>query len=955
MDNVQKAYQEFIFKSRYSKWLPDENRRETFDETVTRYMTHLYNQAKLFGWNMGKKEYSEIYDAIISGNVMPSMRGFMMAGKALERDNASIFNCSYVTMSNPKAFDETVYLLMLGCGVGFSVERQYINQLPDIAEEMHTCDTVIDIPDSRIGWASAIRQLISLLYSGHIPSWDISKLRPAGTVLKTTGGRSSGPAPLNNLMHFIVKTFKNAKGRKLNSIECHDIICKIAESIVVGGVRRSSSISLSNLTDMRMSQAKTGEWHYIAPHRSLANISVAYTEKPDVSAFIGEMKNLYDSKSGERGIFNRIAAIKQTERTERRNPDQDFGTNPCVPKNALLLDGDRYRRISDQNAENWTSWKTGIKDTIKLRTSQHLEVVCTPDHKLQLFDGSWIEAKDAKGERLRNPMELIPTRFPQKHNPDTFLRGFLWGRCFYSTEKGAIEYRESRNEIRDAAAYLNGENWKKEKRYRATAPGDVATWVKSRRKLEKRLGNIDFMETHWNRRTVPEEIMTADYHTVAAWLSGVFMSSGRGNPATGHLFFSPREISESQKIVQLLLLLGIHASVSNAAQETEYDAASVSIPWRNNAKFEEIVGSCSEKMRKCANYYRKTKRNKYISVKDIEPNGKMEVWDFRMKGDQPYNVCQGYVLHNCGETILADCQMCNLSEAVVRPNDNIRDVEHKLKIATRIGTIQSTFTDFRYLRKRWKNNLEEERLLGVSMTGIMDNPFFSGRINKNTLKKELARLKKIVIDENKKYAKKLKIEPSKAITLIKPSGSVSKMVNSSPGIHPRLYGKYIGNVRGNVNDPITKLLINENVPYEQCVYSPEKTIVFKFPLQSPSSSVLMNSVPGIEQMNLVRLYRKYFCEHNVSCTIHLGQEEWMDAMGWIWNNWNEIGGMTFLPKTDTVYTQAPYQEVDDNEWKDVAAKFPENINWERLAEFENEDNTVKKLECTGGACHLDIQ
>ena len=623
-------YQQFIHKSRYARWLESEGRRETWGETVQRYIDFFIDREQL---DKDSTETQEIYNAIYNLEVMPSMRCMMTAGEALKRDNVAGFNCSYLHIDHVRAFDELMYVLMCGTGVGFSVERNFINQLPEVAESMHATDTTIVVADSKMGWASAYRELISLLYSGKVPKWDMRKVRPAGARLKTFGGRASGPEPLHDLFVFTVAVFRKAHGRKLTSIECHDICCKIADIVVVGGVRRSALISLSNLSDQRMAKAKAGQWWENEGQRRLANNSVAYTEKPDFSAFISEMQTLYESMCGERGIFSRVAAKKIAERNGRRDPAHNFGTNPC--------------------------------SVIILRSNQ----------------------------------------------------------------------------------------------------------------------------------------------------------------------------------------------------------------------------------------------------------------------------------------------FCNLSEVVVREKDDLTSLKKKVKIATIIGTLQSTLTDFRYLRVRWKRNTEEEALLGVSRTGIMDHYLLSKPTT--DLEKWLTEMKDVSIKTNKEWADKLGVNQSVAITCVKPSGTVSQLVDSASGIHPRFSSRYIRRVRSDKKDPLAVYMTNAGFPVENDVMS-DASLVFSFPVKAPSTSVTVKDVGAMEQLKLWKTYQNFWCEHKPSITIYYTDDEYLEVAQWIWDNFDICSGISLLPYSDHVYQQAPYEEIDEEKYKKLVAEMPQNINWEDLAQLETEDNTVgsQELACVGGACEI---
>lgn len=627
-------YQEFIYKSRYSRWLDDQGRRENWDETVYRYLNFITTHLKdNYNYTISGGLWDELYNAIYDLEVMPSMRALMTAGKALERSNVAGFNCSYLPVDDAKAFDEAMYILMCGAGVGFSVERQFITKLPEVPDQLFDSDTKIIVKDSKEGWSKGLRQLIALLYSGEIPKWDLGLLRPAGARLKTFGGRASGPEPLDELFRFVVSKFRGSVGRKLNSTECHDIMCKIGEVVVVGGVRRSAMISLSNLTDDRMRRAKSGTWWENEVQRALANNSVAYTEKPDVGAFMKEWLSLYESKSGERGIFNRVAAIKKVQ-TLGRDDNWEFGTNPC------------------------------------------------------------------------------------------------------------------------------------------------------------------------------------------------------------------------------------------------------------------------------------------------------------------------------GEIILRPYQFCNLTEVVIRSTDSIDDLKRKVYLATILGTFQSTLTDFPYLRKIWKKNTEEERLLGVSLTGIMDNTLTNGI--EHSLGDRLIALREVAWGTNKEFSGDLGINPSTAITCVKPSGTVSQLVDSASGIHTRHSPYYIRSVRADNKDPLTEFMKASGVPNEPDVTKPESTTVFSFPIKSPKDSLVRDQQNAIDALELWRVYQQYWTDHNPSITVNVRESEWPEVGGWVYSNFNSIAGVSFLPHTEHIYKQAPYQEVNKNEYDKLVAAMPDNIDWDKLSDYEKEDNTAgtQTLACSGDSCEI---
>ena len=621
------AYQQYIHKSRYARYLPEEQRRETWRETVERYLNFWVSKEKLT-----RKEADSIFDDIHNLEVMPSMRALMTAGEALERDNVAGFNCSYLPIDHPKAFDEMMYVLMCGTGVGFSVERQYITKLPEVAEEFHETDTVIHVADSKIGWAKAYRELIAMLYTGQVPKWDMSGVRPAGATLKTFGGRASGPEPLEDLFKFTVEVFNGASGRKLSSIECHDLCCKIAQIVVVGGVRRSALISLSNLTDDRIRRSKTGQWWLDNPQRGLANNSACYTEKPDFEAFLNEWTSLYESHSGERGVFSRVASQRQAEKNGRRDATHDFGTNPC------------------------------------------------------------------------------------------------------------------------------------------------------------------------------------------------------------------------------------------------------------------------------------------------------------------------------SEIILRPYQFCNLSEVVIRPNDTLDSLRRKVRSAAILGTLQATLTDFRYLRKIWKDNTEEEALLGVSLTGIMDHPVMSGRKKREELQYWLEELKKEAIKTNRKWADNLGINVSTAITAVKPSGTVSQLVDSASGIHPRYAEQYIRRVRADARDPLCAVLEAAGVPVETDVTS-QTTKVFSFPIKSPKNAVVATDMGAMEQLELWEMYQDYWCEHKPSMTCYYRDDEFLEVGQWLYNKFDKVSGISFLPYSEHTYQQAPYEPVDLETYQQLAKGFPKEIDW-NIDEATDMTEGAQQLACVAGVCEV---
>ena len=618
-------YQHYIAKSRYARWVDSKKRRESWTESVDRYFDFFEQRTGLL--------FNEERCDVVDMKAMPSMRAVMTAGQALARDNTAGFNCSYLPIDHPRCFDELMYILMCGTGVGFSVERSNVQKLPDVADEFYPSDTVIHVADSKVGWAKSFRELLALLWAGQMPSWDVSKVRPAGSRLHIFGGRASGPEPLVELFQYTEQMFRQAAGRKLTDLECHDLCCKIGEVVVVGGVRRSALISLSNLGSDRMRKAKMGQWWVDTPHRALANNSIVFTEKPDFQTFLTEWLALYESKSGERGMVNRVALDNKVSRYGRREAGHAWGMNPCA------------------------------------------------------------------------------------------------------------------------------------------------------------------------------------------------------------------------------------------------------------------------------------------------------------------------------EIILRPFQYCNLSEAVIRSTDTKADIIEKVRFATVLGTLQSTLTDFRYLRNIWKRNTEEERLLGVSLTGICDNKYMADYTNEE-LSTFLQELRQVAIDTNKEWSSKLGINPSTAITCIKPSGTVSQLVDSASGIHGRFAPYYIRRVRADKKDPLAVAMQNSGVPCEQDRNN-DSVLVFSFPQKAPEGSVIASDEGAIEQLERWKVYAENWCEHNPSTTIYYSDDEFLAVGQWVWDNFDIIGGLSFLPRHDHIYPQAPYEPITETKYLELVAAMPA-IDWALLDQLEHDDMTTgsQELACVGGSCEL---
>jgi ribonucleoside-diphosphate reductase alpha chain len=633
--SIADPYRNFIHISRYARWIESENRRETWQETVDRYCNFMRDHLVLnHGYSPNAKVFNEVREAILNHHIMPSMRALMTAGPALERDHIAAYNCSFISVDSPRAFDEAMYILMNGTGVGFSVEQKYINQLPVIAESFFQTDTTIVVDDSKLGWAKAFKELIALLYQGQIPNWDVSKVRPSGARLKVFGGRASGPDPLVDLFKFTIETFRLAAGRKLKSIEAHDLMCKVGEVVVVGGVRRSALISLSNLDDFEMAKAKSGQWWEGNGQRALANNSAVYNSKPNTAQFLREWRNLYESKSGERGIYNMDSVRKHIDKFGRRDSSLVGGTNPC------------------------------------------------------------------------------------------------------------------------------------------------------------------------------------------------------------------------------------------------------------------------------------------------------------------------------GEILLRPNEFCNLTEVVIDATDTKETLLEKVRLATILGTWQSTLTNFKYIRKTWKDNCEEERLLGVSLTGIYGNKITA--TNGKALESLLDEMRDLSVSVNDKEAKSLNINPSVSITCVKPSGTVSQLTGVSSGIHPWYSEYYVRSVRADNKDPLTQFLKDSGIPFEPDVMKPEATTVFYFPIKAPKNAVLTKDLTAIDHLEMGKTYRTHWTEHNPSVTVNVEEDEWMRVGAWVFDNFDSIGGVSFLPAVEHSYKQAPYQEISKEEYESWVSKMPDSIRWDMLSLYETTDGTTgsQELSCVAGACEI---
>lgn len=940
-------YQSFIHKSRYAKWLDDKGRRETWEETVNRYLDFMESYVRD---NKSKEAYGafialrpELFEYIYELEGMPSMRALMSAGPALSRDAVSSYNCAYQVLDSPRAFDEMMYILMCGTGVGFSCERQYVSKLPDIEENFYDTDTVITVHDSKIGWAKAFRELLAMLWVGQIPKWDLSKLRPAGARLKTFGGRSSGPAPLDDLFKFSVMTFKRAAGRKLSSLEAHDLACKIGEVVVVGGVRRSALLSLSNLSDDRMRNAKMGQWHVENPQRQLANNSVCYTEKPDLAAFMKEWQSLYASKCGERGIFSRRAAQAKALSTGRRDPDHEFGCNPCcVSGDTSILTSTGHVPIvatigKDTTIWNGESWKSvvpyeaGEASLYRVSLSNGTYLDCTANHRWVVRSGEFVTTEDlCLGDKLKK-FDMPKLREVAEEDNEAYSQGFYSGDgntdlnhswvywtkfCCVDRLVGRIVSTESDNRW----TWVHG-------------PMNDKAWVPTNHSLDYRM----------------------------SWLSGLLDADGTVTRDKNGAGFQVASIDlDFLQQVQLMLSgMGVRATISRGSGEgyrsmpdgnggsKEYYCQTT---WRlciNNSDAAYLVrsGLSLERLEHDGRDPQRDAR-RFVYITNVEDIDRFEMTYCFTEPETSRGTFNGIVTGN-SEIILRPNQFCNLSELVVRPEDTKATLVRKAEMAAVLGTLQSMLTDFRYLRKSWKKNCEEERLLGVSLTGIMDNYALVSDV------KCLTAAKQAVIDTNKRWAAILEIAESTACTTVKPSGTVSQLVDSASGVHARYSPRYVRRVRCDKTDPLAKFMLEAGFPCEQDVMNGQ-AYVFSFPIESPKESTFRDDLDAIEQVEVWERLNEYWCEHKVSCTIYYKDSEFLELGAYVYKNFDTMSGISFLPHSDHIYKQAPYEEITYHEYRSLVASMPKDVDWEEFANYEQEDNTVgsQTLACSGGVCEV---
>lgn len=953
------AYQTYIHRSKYARYLPSEKRREEWHETVDRYINFVSEHlSEKYHYN-DAQTIEHLRNGILNMEVMPSMRAMMAAGKAAKRDNVTMYNCSYLPVDDMRSFDEAMYILMCGTGVGFSVERQYVNQLPEVPDDLVTTDEVIKVGDSKEGWARAYRDLIFKLYSGKIPTWDMSAVRPAGTPLKTFGGRASGPEPLAKLFKYTVSMFRNAAGRRLTSIECHDLMCMIADIVVVGGVRRSAMISLSNLSDQRMRAAKTGEWWALNPQRMLSNNSAVYTEKPEIGVFMEEWLSLYNSKSGERGIFNREASKLVAARNGRRNVEYDFGVNPCseivlrpyqfcvakntplVTKNGIVeIETLRDKKATVWNGSEWTEVtvrRTGTNQRlVRVHLSDGSYLDCTPDHRWSVkdrFQERWseVQAQDLMSfSKYALQVEPANVSAPAGGKPvgNAYTLGFAVGDgCVYNERVYIDLYGE-----KDWECPVQGTRYKPRKNYAGTA-----TYV--------RCDATKFVSPHVVSQLKTDasywlqELGSWDTASVLSFVAGLADADG-SETNTGGIRIYIAGYDRGRAMQLLLAKHGIRCSLNlhqKAGTETNLSI-------RKRDSWYVQITDCTKipcHRLDVSRGHAPVFKGKYQVVTHVEEiEGLHDTYCFNEP--KRHKAMFGNVL----------TYQCNLSEVIVRADDTPETLAHKVRLATILGTFQSTFTHFPYLRRAWKKNTEEERLLGVSMTGIYDNKLLNNWRDKK-LPELLQNLRQTAIDTNKVFAERLGIPQSTAITCVKPSGTVSQLTDTASGIHPRHERYYFRRVRQDNKDPLTQYMINLGVHHEPDVMKPEHTTVFSFPKKAPKTAVMRSEITALDHLELWLQFQRHWSEHKPSVTISVKEHEWMAVGAWVFEHFDEVSGISFLPYDGGSYQQAPYEEVTKEQYEDLLAKTPKEMNWSAMVEHSDLTESAQTLACSAaGGCEL---
>ncbi|MEV4575994.1 LAGLIDADG family homing endonuclease [Nonomuraea jabiensis] len=919
----------------------------------------------------------EIREAIKNLDVVPSMRALMTAGLALELENVAGYNCAYMPIDDVAAFGEALYILMNGTGVGYSVEYKYVEKLPPIPEIFLASDIVIQVGDSKLGWAQAYKQLLEHLWlRGWQPGYDLSAIRPAGSRLKTFGGRASGPEPLKELFDYTIDLFWEAQGRKLRPIEVHDLMCKIASVVVVGGVRRSAMICLSDLSDQEMATAKSGEWWVDYPHRRLANISAVYHEDVSIEEFDREWHNLQTSGSGERGIFNRYAAQRQAAKNGKRDPGIDYGTNPCISYDTRMLTSEGLKKIGDLAKTGETfqvyngqgefapsyAWKTGKKMVYRLTLSNGMQIDLTDNHVIEVMEKSY-PSQDTYDKRVERTVgelavgdKIRPFVADRSWSGGRYVGadlataiGILFGDGYYHKASGnELFIKTQEPEILEHLRLFFYVELSSEHTYR----------VRGARAVMESMG---FEVAAIPDRQIPEQVFSWSADAVRGFLRGLFSANGGAMPKHNRIDLKSVNLEMLRDVQRLLSALGYNAYITtNKPQMIEWpngtyeSRESYDLNIQSAFQYTLFQGSIGfvheHKSVPCAGESDTPYKLRSVEVVSIEEIGEQDVFDFH-EAETHWGWANGFKVHNCGEIILRPFQFCNLSEVIIREDDNYLSLDKKVRLATVLGTWQSTLTDFKFLRPIWRKNTEEERLLGVSLTGIYGNSLTSSL---TTPAVTFSQTNAAAWDANAAVADAIGINRSVAICTVKPSGTVSQLAGVSSGIHPWHAKHYIRTIRADKKDPLAQLMVDSGVPSEPDLMNPDSTLVFSFPIKAPDLAVTRDRLSAIDHLELWLAYRRYWCDHNPSVTVSVRPEEWYGVSQWVWEHLDEVTGITFLPFEEHTYQQAPYQSVSYPEWRAAALSFPE-VRWQDLSFYELEDATAgsQTLACAADGTGCD--
>lgn len=973
--SIRDPYQNFIASSRYARWSDDLLRRETWTESVDRYMDfmteHLYDK---YAYVPDDSLTLEISEAIMNLDIVPSMRALMTAGEAATISNVAIFNCAYVPVDDLAAFSEALFILMNGTGVGYSVESRYVDKLPPVAEITESGPTIV-VGDSKLGWATAYKILLeSIWLRGILPGYDLSSIRPAGARLKTFGGRASGPDPLDELFSYTISTLAAASGRKLRPIEVHDLMCKIASVVVVGGVRRSAMISLSDLADQEMAKAKTGEWWEIAPHRALANISAVYEGETSPEAFNREWENLMASGSGERGIFNRTAAQKQAARNGLRDQNVEYGVNPCLSYGTRMLTSNGLQKIGDLAKSGATfkvyngngdytdsyAWKTGTKLVYRVSLSNGQQIDLTDNHVIEVMEKMYpssdtftkpVECSVGElkiGDKIR---PFVADAWSDGAYVDPKLTtaiGILFGDGYFHKASGNEVFIGTREDevLNHLSMFFNVESSGNENNYRVRGAGAI-------------MQEYGFEAVTIPDRNIPDVVFTWSADAVRGFLKGLFSANGGAMPKHNRIDLKSVNLTMLRDVQMLLSALGFNSYITtNKPQMIEWPNGTYESRESYDLNiagglqytlFQEEIGFVhAHKSLPGTGNLSLIRHPRCVEVVSVDEIGEQDVFDFH-EAVTHWGWANGIKVHNCSEILLRPKSFCNLTEVIIREEDGTHDLARKVRLATILGTWQSTLTDFPFLRPEWTKNAEEERLLGVSQTGIFGNALTATAGKDRDRLQE--RLNKVARDANTHEALCIGIPPSDAITTVKPSGTVSQLAAVSSGIHPWYAQYYIRTIRADKKDPLAQLMVDAGVPCEPDVTQPDTTLVFSFPIKAPDGAVTRNDLSAIEHLEHWLAYKVFWCDHTPSVTISVRPEEWTAVHDWVWAHLDEITGVSFLPYSEHTYQQAPYQEISATEWRAMALSFPA-VRWADLSFYELGDQTTGSatLACSAAGC-----